>query len=72
LARTDLARVNYLLIESLQKFHNFLGDQFRVEYPTGSARQSTLWQGAAEVSRRATHSFLRNAEGKRLVFGGTN
>jgi hypothetical protein len=64
--------VNYLLIESLQKFHYFLGDQYQVEYPIGSGRQSTLWQVAAEVSRRLTYIFLRNAEGKRTVFGGTN
>jgi hypothetical protein len=64
--------VNYLLIESLQKFHYFLGDQYQVECPTGSSHQSTLWQVAAEISRRLTHIFLQNAEGKRPVFGGTN
>ena len=64
--------VNYLLIESLQKFHYFLGDQYQVEYPTGSGHQSTLWQVAAEISRRLTHIFLQNAEGKRSVFGGAN
>jgi len=63
--------VNYLLIESLQKFHYFLGDQYQVECPTGSGHQSTLWQVAAEISRRLTHIFLQNAEGKRPVFGGT-
>ena len=63
--------VNYLLIESLQKFHYFLGDQYHVECPTGSGRHSTLWQVAAEISRRLTHIFLRNAEGQRPVFGGT-
>jgi hypothetical protein len=63
--------VNYLLIESLQKFHYFLGDQYKVEYPTGSGRQATLWQVAAEVSRRLTHIFLKDASGKRPVFGGT-
>ena len=63
--------VNYLLIESLQKFHYYLGDQYKVEYPTGSGSQSTLWQVAAEISRRLTHIFLQNAEGKRPVFGGT-
>ena len=61
--------VNYLLIESLQKFHYFLGDQYQVECPTGSGRLSTLWQVAAEISRRLTHIFLQNAEGKRPVFG---
>jgi hypothetical protein len=64
--------VNYLLIESLQKFHYFLGDQYRVECPTGSGRQSTLWQVAVELSRRLTHIFLQNAEGQRPVFGGTD
>jgi hypothetical protein len=63
--------VNYLLIESLQKFHYYLGDQYTVEYPTGSGRQSTLWHVAAELSRRLTHIFLQNAEGKRPVFGDT-
>jgi len=63
--------VNYLLIESLQKFHYFLGDQYHVECPTGSGRHSTLWQVAAELSRRLTHIFLQNAEGHRPVFGGT-
>jgi hypothetical protein len=63
--------VNYLLIESLQKFHYYLGDQYTVEYPTGSGRQSTLWHVAAEISRRLTHIFLQNAEGKRPVFGDT-
>jgi hypothetical protein len=63
--------VNYLLIESLQKFHYYLGDQYKVEYPTGSDSQSTLWQVAAEISRRLTHIFLQNAEGKRPVFGDT-
>ena len=64
--------VNYLLIESLQKFHYFLGDQYTVEYPTGSGRRSTLWQVAAEVSRRLTRIFLKNAEGTRPMFGGTS
>jgi hypothetical protein len=64
--------VNYLLIESLQKFHYFLSDQYQVECPTGSGRQSTLWQVAAEISRRLTHIFLQNAEGKRPVFGRMN
>ena len=63
--------VNYLLIESLQKFHYFLGDQYHVECPTGSGRHSTLWQVASELSRRLTHIFLQNAEGQRPVFGGT-
>jgi hypothetical protein len=65
------APVNYLLIESLQKFHYFYGDTFQVEYPTGSGRSATLALVAAELSRRLTHLFLRNPDGTRPVFGGT-
>jgi hypothetical protein len=64
--------VNYVLIESLQMFHYFLGGQYHVEYPTGSGRQSTFWQVAAEFSCRLIYIFLQNGEGKRPVFGGTN
>jgi hypothetical protein len=63
--------VNYLLIESLQKFHHFLGDQYKVEYPTGSGQPMTLWQIAAEISRRLTRTFLKDEQGRRPVFGGT-
>ena len=64
--------VNYLLIESLQKFHYFLGDQYKVEYPTGSGLHLTLWQIAEELSRRLIRIFLKDTEGKRPVFGRTN
>ncbi|MCP9452651.1 MAG: glucosidase [Nitrospira sp.] len=63
--------VNFLLIESLQKFHYFLGDEYKVEYPTGSGRMATLNQVAAELSRRLVHIFLRGPDGRRPVFGGT-
>ncbi len=62
--------VNYLLIESLQKFHYFLGDDYQVEYPTGSGQATSLDQVAAELSRRLTHIFLRDPTGRRPVFGG--
>jgi hypothetical protein len=62
--------VNFLLIESLQKFHYFLGDAYKVEYPTGSGNQVTLWEVAGEISRRLTHLFLKNETGTRPVFGG--
>jgi len=62
--------VNFLLIESLQKFHYFLGDAYQVEYPTGSGNQVTLWEVAGEISRRLTHIFLKNETGTRPVFGG--
>src|SRR5213596_1226733 len=57
--------VNYLIIESLQKFHHFLGDDFKVEFPTGSGRLLDLWEIAAELSRRLTHIFLKDADGRR-------
>jgi len=63
--------VNYLLIESLQKWHYFYGDALTVPLPTGSERQMTLWEVAAELSRRLTRIFLRDANGRRPVYGGT-
>ena len=63
--------VNYLLIESLQKFHFFLGDHYKVEYPTGSGVDLNLWQIAGEISQRLTRIFLRDEHGRRPVFGGT-
>ena len=62
--------VNYLLIESLQKFHYFLGDHYAVEYPTGSGRTIPLNHVAAELSRRLTRLFLLDQHGRRPVFGG--
>jgi hypothetical protein len=61
--------VNFLLIESLQKLHHYLGDTFRVECPTGSGRFMTLWEVAAELSRRMTRIFLRDENGARPVHG---
>jgi glycogen debranching enzyme len=61
--------VNYLIIESLQKFHYYFSDDFLVEYPTGSGRMMTLWDISMELSRRLTGIFTRNAEGRRLVYG---
>jgi hypothetical protein len=61
--------VNYLIIESLQKFHHYLGDDFKVECPTGSGQMMTLWEAAAEISRRLSHIFLRGGDGGRPVYG---
>jgi hypothetical protein len=62
--------VNFLLIESLQRYYYFFGDSLKVEFPTGSGQRFTLWEVAAELSRRLTHLFLRDAAGRRPVFGG--
>jgi hypothetical protein len=61
--------VNLLLIESLQKFHHYLGDEFKVECPTGSGQRMTLWEVAAELSRRMTRIFLKGSDGRRPVHG---
>jgi len=61
--------INYLLVEALQKFHHYYGDDFLVECPTGSGQKLTLWQIAAEHSRRLTSLFLRDADGRRPIFG---
>ena len=63
--------VNYLLIESLQKFHYFLGDEYKVEYPVRSGHLASLSEVASELSRRLTHIFLRDKTGRRPVYGGT-
>ncbi len=62
--------VNYLLIESLQKFHYYLGDEYKVECPTGSGQFMTLWEVAAEISCRLVGIFRRDPDsGRRAVFG---
>jgi hypothetical protein len=60
---------NYLLIESLQKFHYYYGDDLKVECPTGSGNLMNLWEVSQELSRRLSHIFLRNGDGMRPVFG---
>jgi hypothetical protein len=63
--------VNYLIIESLQKFHYYLGDNYKVECPTGSGNLMNLWQIAGELSQRLTRIFTEDQNGHRPVFGGT-
>ena len=62
--------VNYLLVESLQKFHHYYGDDFTVECPVGSGRMVTLAGAAQEISRRLTRIFLKDADGRRPVLAG--
>jgi hypothetical protein len=61
--------VNFLIIESLQKFHYYLGDAVRVPCPTGSDRSLTLGEVAAELSQRLIRLFLRDDRGRRPLFG---
>jgi hypothetical protein len=62
--------LNFLLVEALQKFHFYLGDEFLVECPTGSGQLLTLWDVAAELSHRLMDIFKRDVDGRRPVFGG--
>ncbi|MBV8306996.1 MAG: glucosidase, partial [Gammaproteobacteria bacterium] len=61
--------VNFLIIESLQKFHHYYGDDFRVECPTGSGRYCTINEVANELATRLTRLFLADAQGQRPVHG---
>jgi len=61
--------MNFLLIESLQRFDHFFQGEFKVEFPTGSGESMTLWEVAAELSRRLTRIFLRGGDGSRPVHG---
>jgi hypothetical protein len=62
--------VNYLMIESLQRFHHYFGDGLQVEFPTGSGVKMNLSDVACQLSRRLSHLFLRDEHGRRPVFGG--
>jgi hypothetical protein len=61
--------VNYLIIESLQKFHHYYGDDFKIECPTGSGVFMTIDEVASELSRRLTRIFLKDESGARPVYG---
>jgi len=63
--------LNFLIVEALQKYHYYLGDDFRVEYPTGSGRELTLWEIATELSHRLMSIFVPGQDGRRPVYGGT-
>ena len=62
--------LNYLLIEALQKHDAVLGDSFKIECPTGSGCELTLWQVTTEITRRLITLFTRGADGRRPVNGG--
>jgi hypothetical protein len=63
--------VNALLIRSLLNLYQFYGDDFKVECPTGSGKYMTLFEVAKEIASRLSNIFLRDANGKRPVYGGT-
>ena len=63
------APMNYLLIDSLRRFHRYYGDDVKVECPTGSGIALTLAEIADDLSRRVIGLFTRNRDGRRPVFG---
>jgi hypothetical protein len=63
--------VNVLIIRALLQFYLYYGDEFRVECPTGSGKMLTLFEVAREITARLTRIFLRDARGRRPVYGGT-
>jgi hypothetical protein len=61
--------MNYLIIESLERYHHYWGDDLQVEFPTGSGNLMNLAQVAHEIARRLTHLFLPDEKGQRPCFG---
>ncbi len=64
--------VNGLIVRGLLNFYSFYGDEFTVECPTGSGQRMTLFEVAAEITRRLGQTFLRDADGRRPVYGGSS
>jgi len=64
--------VNFLIIESLQKFHHYYGDDFTIECPTGSGTYVTIDEVAEELARRLTSLFIRDGDGRRRIFGASD
>ncbi len=62
--------LNFLLLESLQKFHYFLGDEFKIEHPTGSGQKMSIWDVTSDLSHRLIKIFLKDEKGRRPVYGG--
>ena len=63
--------VNVLIVRALQNFYLYYGDNFKIECPTGSGKMMNLFEVSKEISDRLTNTFLRNKQGIRPVYGGT-
>ena len=57
--------INFLIVESLQRFHFYYGDSLQVEFPTGSGEEKNLYDVADDISHRLQHIFLKDEKGKR-------
>jgi len=62
--------MNYLIIEALERYHHFYGNQFKVECPSGSGRLLHLGQVAHEISARLARLFVPGPDGARPCHGG--
>jgi hypothetical protein len=63
--------VNVLIIRALAEFYLYYGEDFKVECPTGSGKMMNLYEVAGEIIRRLASIFLRDENGRRPVYGGT-
>jgi hypothetical protein len=61
--------LNFLLLESLEKYHHFYGESFKVEFPTGSGKMLTLQQVADELGQRLMRTFVPDRNGRRPCHG---
>jgi hypothetical protein len=64
--------INFLLVESLERYHHFYGDELQVECPVGSGRMLNLQEVALELQGRLAGLFLRDEEGRRPCHGSEN
>jgi Glycosyl hydrolase family 63 C-terminal domain len=64
--------VNFLILESLEKYHHYYGDSLKVELPTGSGQHVSLQEAADDISKRLTSIFLRDEHGRRAFYGGND
>ena len=62
--------INYLLVEALERYHHFYGDELKVEFPTGSGHRKNLKEVAMEIASRLVRIFLPDASGQRPCNGG--
>jgi len=62
--------VNHLILGALRRYHDYYGDAFKIECPTGSGKQMTLREVARELGGRLVGLFLRDEKGNRAIFGG--
>jgi hypothetical protein len=63
--------INVLILRALLNLYSFYGDELKVQCPTGSGQYMTLFEVAQEIHHRLASTFLRDASGRRPVFGGT-